>query len=102
LFEEMARMAKVFEERAARQEKLFELILAQTAELSAAKKKPQPGQIGSSAQYEAGARRRAFYEDVQETRDGTNGRGPETTGPREPSGGRGEGVIVLRDGEEHH
>jgi hypothetical protein len=45
---------------------------------------------------------KGFYEDSRETRHGTNGRGPETTGPLEPSWGGVEGAIVLRDGEEHH
>jgi GTP cyclohydrolase I len=51
--EEMARMVKEFEERAAKQEKMFEQILARMSEMSAAKKKPQPAYIGCGAEYEA-------------------------------------------------
>jgi hypothetical protein len=91
---QMARMAKECEERAAtqkwmyaQQNKMFEFILSQMVEMSAAKEKPQTGQSGSGDDYEAGATRRARHENARETRDCTNGRGRETTGPRESSGG---------------
>jgi hypothetical protein len=105
---EMARTAKEFEERAVHQEvmyaqqsKMLEFTIAQMAKTSLGKKKPQPGQSGSCTEYEARATRRVSHEDARETRDGTNGSGPETTGTRESSGAGEECVIDRRDGEEH-
>jgi hypothetical protein len=69
--------------------------------MSAAKEKSQTGQSGIGAEYEAVATR-ARHEDARETRDGTNCRGLETTGPRESSGVGEEGATDLRDVEEHH